>query len=145
LQERREPRRRFLAQALTVALMLAAPALLRAAPPRTAAPAPAALPVTFEGDVAPVLARWCVSCHGAKEQEGGLRLDSYLALLRGGDTGPAIVAGDPGGSLLVAKIERRDRPPMPPRRRLPAPLVARLRAWIAAGAPPARDAGAAGQ
>jgi mono/diheme cytochrome c family protein len=83
-----------------------------------------------------VLDRWCISCHGATEQQGGLRLDRYLWLMRGGDDGPALIPGDPTGSLLVAKVERRDRPAMPPRRRLPAPQIGRLRAWIAAGAPP---------
>jgi hypothetical protein len=47
-----------------------------------------------------------------------------------------VIAGDPGGSLLVGKIERRDRPAMPPRRTLPRPGVAVIRAWIAAGAAP---------
>jgi mono/diheme cytochrome c family protein len=136
LQERRERRRCFRARALAVALTLAAPALLRAAPPEPPTPAPAEPPASFARDAAPVLSRWCVSCHGAKEQEGSLRLDSYLWLMRGGDSGPAVTPGDPAGSLLVAKIERRQRPAMPPRRRLPATLVARVRAWIAAGAPP---------
>ena len=56
--------------------------------------------------------------------------------MRGGDAGPVVVAGDADDSLLVAKIEHRDRPSMPPRRRLPAPAIALIRAWIAAGAPP---------
>jgi hypothetical protein len=96
---------------------------------------PAAHP-SFARDVAPVLARWCVRCHGPRAQGGGLRLDSYPALMRGGDSGPPVIAGDAASSLLVAKVERRDRPPMPPRRALPAALVARLRAWIQAGAAP---------
>lgn len=91
---------------------------------------------SFGRDVAPVLERWCVRCHGRREHEGGLRLDSYEALMRGGDSGPPVIAGDPAASLLVAKVERRNRPAMPPRARLPKTLVARLRAWIQAGAPP---------
>ena len=91
---------------------------------------------SFGRDAAPVLERWCVRCHGPREQGGGLRLDSYAALMRGGDSGPPVIAGDAAGSLLVAKIERRNRPPMPPRRALPRPLVARLRTWIQAGAQP---------
>ena len=93
-------------------------------------------PPTFARDVAPVLDRWCVRCHGPRAQGGGLRLDGYTALMRGGDSGPPVIAGDAAGSLLVAKVERRDRPPMPPRASLPRPLVSRLRAWIDAGAPP---------
>jgi hypothetical protein len=96
--------------------------------------ASAAARPSFARDVAPVLARWCVHCHGPRAQGGGLRLDGYPALMRGGDSGPPVIAGDAASSLLMAKVERRDRPPMPPRRALPAPLVARLRAWIQAGA-----------
>jgi len=91
---------------------------------------------TFARDVMPVLGRYCEDCHGAKHQHGGLQLDSYADLMRGGDSGPVVVPGDPAASLLIAKIERRDRPPMPPKRRLPAAAVARIRAWIAAGAEP---------
>jgi Planctomycete cytochrome C len=107
-----------------------------AAPRPLAAATPPAEPRTFARDVAPVLDHWCVSCHGGDAPHGGLRLDSFDGVIRGGDAGPAVVAGDPAGSLLVAKIERRHRPSMPPRRRFPAPLVALIRDWIAAGAPP---------
>jgi hypothetical protein len=96
----------------------------------------AAQSITYARDVAPLLDRWCVSCHGADEVEGGLRLDSFEAVLRGGDTGPAVIPADPKASLLVAKIERRHRPSMPPRRKLPASTVTRIRMWISAGAPP---------
>src|SRR5580698_9500661 len=95
---------------------------LASARPVTAAATPPAEPRTFARDVAPVLDRWCVSCHSGDEPEGGLRLDSFEGVMRGGDAGPAVVAGDPQGSLLVAKIERRHRPSMPPRRRFQAPL-----------------------
>jgi hypothetical protein len=77
-----------------------------------------------------------VSCHGDVDPDANLRLESYTSLLAGGDSGPSLVAGDPAASLIVAKVERRDRPPMPPRKRLPRAAVATLRAWIAAGAPP---------
>jgi hypothetical protein len=56
--------------------------------------------------------------------------------MRGGDAGPAVIPGDPEASLLLAKVERRHRPSMPPRRKLPDWAVTRLRAWIAAGATP---------
>jgi hypothetical protein len=129
LQERREGRRRFPPGrlALAAALLALGPSPAAAAPPG---------PLSFARDVAPVLGRWCVPCHGATAQHGGLRLDEYLRVMRGGDTAPAVAPGDPTASLLVAKIERRSRPAMPPRRMLPPPLVARLRAWVAAGAPP---------
>ena len=121
---------------LTVALALTAATL--APPTRGAAAAvpPPARPVGFARDVAPILDRWCISCHSGSDADASLRLDSLGGVMRGGDAGPVVVPGDADGSLLVAKIEHRDRPSMPPRRRLPAPAVARIRAWIAAGATP---------
>lgn len=95
-------------------------------------PAP---PPSYARDIAPLFQQWCVSCHGGDEPEGGLRLDSLAGVMRGGDAGPAVIPGDPEASLLVAKVERRHRPSMPPRRKLPAEAVARLRAWIAARTP----------
>jgi hypothetical protein len=93
-------------------------------------------PPSFARDVMTVLGRNCEGCHGEGEQHGGLRLDNYDNLMRGGDSGPVVVAGDPRASLLVAKIEHRSRPVMPPRKRLPKATIARIRAWIAAGAQP---------
>ena len=139
LQERRSaaplPRLRVVVLAVVFALMGAA--FASAHPTAGAAPAPApAQPKSYARDVAPVLDHWCIACHHGDEPHGGLRLDSFAGVMRGGDTGPAVVTGDPDASLLVAKIEHRDRPSMPPRRRFPAPLTALIRAWIAAGAPP---------
>ena len=90
--------------------------------------------VTFDAAVAAIFHRHCVRCHGPREQSGGLRLDSYENVLRGGEEGPAIIPGDPDASLLFQKVQRRDDPPMPPRKPLPAPDLAKIRAWIAAGA-----------
>ena len=84
----------------------------------------------------PTLGRYCENCHGMREQHGGLRLDNYDNLMRGGDSGPVVVAGDAKKSLLLAKIEHRDRPSMPPRKWLPKAAIARIKAWIIAGAEP---------
>lgn len=97
---------------------------------------PAPLALSFARDVAPILDRWCVSCHGAKEAQADLRLDSYAGALRGGEDGPVIIPGDLKNSQLVGQIERRLRPPMPPKKRLPRDPVATIRAWIAGGARP---------
>ena len=93
-------------------------------------------PPSFARDVMPTLGRYCENCHGMREQHGGLRLDNYDNLMRGGDSGPVVVAGDAKKSLLLAKIEHRDRPSMPPRKWLPKPIIARIKAWVAAGAQP---------
>jgi len=129
LQESRRTTTILLSTALALASVTFAPA------PGAAAGSPPPQPVGYTRDIAPLLERWCVTCHGADEAQGDLRLDSFDGVMRGGDTGPVVIPGDAAGSLLVAKVERRHRPSMPPRRKLPAAEVARLRAWIAAGAP----------
>src|SRR5262245_48263202 len=54
----------------------------------------------FEKKVRPVLAEHCYGCHSVaeKKQRGGLTLDTRAGLLKGGDTGPALVPGKPGES-----------------------------------------------
>src|SRR5579862_3841498 len=125
----------LLRRALLVVLGLTGAALAPTCPATAAAP-PSARPVSFARDVAPILDHWCVVCHGAREAHADLRLDSLGGVMRGGDAGPIVIPGNPDDSLLAAKIEHRHRPTMPPRRRLPAPAVALIRAWIAAGAAP---------
>lgn len=95
-------------------------------------------PPSFARDVMPTLGRYCEHCHGGRRSPppANLHLDGYDGLMRGGDSGAVILPGNPQGSLLVAKIEHRHKPSMPPRRTLPADLVAKIRAWVAAGAMP---------
>ncbi len=89
----------------------------------------------FEREVRPLLHRRCVECHGPDKQKGGLRLDHGSFVLRGGDSGPALVAGDPSGSRLVTAIRRQDPDlQMPPKTALPATEIEVLVRWIAAGA-----------
>jgi hypothetical protein len=76
----------------------------------------------------------CVSCHGAEKQKGGLRLDSRAFLLRGGDTGPAAVPGDPDKSLLVRAVRHAAGDlRMPPKERLAADEIDTLARWIKDG------------
>ena len=90
----------------------------------------------FETKVRPVLAGTCVKCHGEKKASGGLRLDSREAMLTGGESGPAVVPGDPEGSLLVQAVRHADETlKMPPSKPLPAAAQDDLAAWVAAGAP----------
>jgi hypothetical protein len=98
--------------------------------------APPPAPIPYAPTVAALLERHCVRCHSAQDQNGGLRLDSYAALARGGESGPAVIPGDADGSLLIQKIEHRDRPVMPPRKKLDRATIATLRAWIKDGARP---------
>jgi hypothetical protein len=120
---------------IAVAALLAAGATAAAAP-KSAEPREPPEPPSFARDVMPTLGRYCESCHGDRQQHGGLRLDNYENLMRGGDSGPVVIAGDARGSLLVEKIEHRDKPYMPPRKWIPRAAIARIKAWIAAGAEP---------
>ena len=82
----------------------------------------------FETKIRPVLATDCLPCHGGKKTESGLKVDSRESLLRGGDRGPAIVAGEPEKSLLVRAIRYTDRElKMPPKRHLPAEVATGVR------------------
>ena len=91
----------------------------------------------FEKKIRPVLAENCYSCHSktAKELEGGLRLDSQAGMLKGGDSGPAIVPGKPEASnLLKAVRDGEGFVQMPPKGKLPPAVIADFQLWIAGGA-----------
>ncbi len=99
----------------------------------------------FESYVRPVLVKHCLECHGAKKQEGGLRLDSRDGWMRGGDHGEVIIAGEPGKSLLIQAV-RHDDPDlrMPPdAKKLTMAEIADLEMWVKRGAPDPRRESAA--
>jgi cytochrome c553 len=96
----------------------------------------------FEKEVRPILVQSCQKCHGDRKQEGGLRLDSAAAILKGGDSGAVIAAGKPDESLLVEAIEYSGDIKMPPKAKLPNEQIAALTAWVKRGAPwPAEKTG----
>ncbi|MYB54312.1 MAG: DUF1549 domain-containing protein, partial [Acidobacteriia bacterium] len=105
-------------RALFIAMLLHCGALY-------AAPGPPALNATE------ILERRCIQCHGPSVQQGQLDLSTRASALRGGTRGPALAPGDPGGSLLVARILGDEMPPGSP---LPADERQDLREWIVAGA-----------
>ena len=73
----------------------------------------------FEKKIRPLLADNCFKCHGNGKKKGNLQLDSRAGLLRGGDSGPAIIAGQPEQSLLIKAIHYQDdNLRMPPRSKL---------------------------
>ena len=61
-----------------------------------------------------LLRQRCASCHGAEKQEGGLRLDVGSRALQGGDSGKAIVAGQPKESPLLERVVSTEDERMPP-------------------------------
>jgi hypothetical protein len=113
---------------------------LRAAETAKLAPTPtfaAADLEFFETKVRPILVKRCYECHSAEkaDPQGGLRLDSYQAALKGGDTGKAIVPGDPKKSLLIDTINYGELYQMPPKNKLPPEEIAILTTWVEKGAP----------
>ena len=90
----------------------------------------------FETEIRPLLLDRCFKCHAAKKQWGGLRLDSRAALLRGGESGPAVVPGQPDNSLLIQAVRQLDDDlKMPQNGRLTARQVQNLVRWVKMGAP----------
>ncbi|OWK40584.1 PSD1 and planctomycete cytochrome C domain-containing protein [Fimbriiglobus ruber] len=89
----------------------------------------------FEANVRPVFVEMCGKCHGAKKQQGGLRLDSRATTLAGGETGPAVVAGQPDKSLLITAVRRKGDLKMPPDAPLKDAQIAALTRWVELGAP----------
>jgi cytochrome c553 len=126
---------------LLSALSLAASLPTAAAGADTSVPSDAGLEF-FEKNVRPVLVRHCYACHSAeaKKVKGGLRLDSRDGLLKGGDSGPAVVPGKPEESRLIKAVRYADDElKMPPKEQLPAAVLADLEAWVKMGAPDPRE------
>ena len=92
----------------------------------------------FHAIVMPVLERKCVSCHEAGKTKGGLRMDGYARLLKGGKHGPIFVAGDPMNSEMIRRIllPVDDEKHMPPAKKpqLTAAETALLHWWVLNGA-----------
>lgn len=95
----------------------------------------------FEKEVAPILKQRCYECHSHKggKAKGGLVLDSRRGWETGGDSGPALVPGDPGHSLLIEAVGYGNvDTQMPPNGKLPDNEIALLEKWVAIGAPDPR-------
>ncbi len=92
--------------------------------------------VDFERDVAPVLIRRCLECHGERTAAGGLVLTNGPHLAQGGDSGPAIAPGDVAANLLIERVSAGEMPPEKKGRsqRLPDEEIEVLRNWVAGGA-----------
>ncbi len=94
----------------------------------------------FERKIRPVLIQHCYECHSADSDvvQGGLRVDHPDAMLQGGDSGVAVMPGEPDKSLLLAAIKYDDME-MPPEGPLPPRVVNDFERWIELGAADPRD------
>ncbi len=96
----------------------------------------------FESKIRPIFANQCYKCHSHESAKlrGGLSLEFRETMLKGGDTGPAIVPGKPEESLLIKAIGYGDADlQMPPKgEKLSDAQIADLTAWVKMGAPDPR-------
>ena len=124
--------------------ILAACILALSGSARAAEPDPKAIEF-FESKIRPVLVKHCYSCHSADAQDkkklkAGLRLDSRDGVLKGGESGPALVPGDPKKSLLIKALKGDGLEQMPPEKPLSAGVVADFEKWVKEGAADPRTA-----
>jgi hypothetical protein len=95
----------------------------------------------FTAKIEPIFKQRCYECHShlKNKMKGGLTLDSKSGWEKGGDSGPAIIPGDPEESLLIELIRWGDKThQMPPDKKLPAPEIALFEEWVKRGAPDPR-------
>ena len=89
----------------------------------------------FSAQIAPILQKNCLACHSSSAKMGGLVMENYQALMKGGAHGPEILAGKSAESRLVQMLEGKIQPRMPfGGEPLPDADIAAIKAWIDAGA-----------
>ncbi|MDA1017595.1 MAG: PSD1 and planctomycete cytochrome C domain-containing protein [Planctomycetota bacterium] len=94
----------------------------------------------FENKIRPVLVKHCYECHAASSEEvgGKLLLDTREGLRKGGESGPAVIAGKPDSSRIIQAL-RYERIEMPPKQPLPAAVINDFVQWARRGAPDPRS------
>ncbi len=123
--------------AVLAGLFVAFPAMGAALTPEQvrALPPPASHRVEFKSEIQPIFEASCVRCHGRGRKRGGFQIDTRETLLKGGDSGPAVLPGHSAGSPLIALVAGCDPDEVMPKKgkRLTADEIAALRAWIDQG------------
>jgi mono/diheme cytochrome c family protein len=94
----------------------------------------------YSKHINPILDANCVGCHGESQTKGGLRMDSYDLLMKGGKDGPVIVAGNAEKSALLIRVtlptDHKQFMPAEGKPPLRAEQIAWIKAWIQQGASP---------
>ncbi|MGV3772449.1 MAG: c-type cytochrome domain-containing protein, partial [Verrucomicrobiales bacterium] len=94
--------------------------LAAAEPAKTSGPIPIKSlkrekPVDFSTEVLPLFKKSCLACHNASDAKGEFIMETPQTVLKGGDTGAAIIPGKGSESLLIKLASHQDKPYMPPR------------------------------
>jgi mono/diheme cytochrome c family protein len=88
--------------------------------------------VSFANQVAPIFSQRCLACHNARTAKGRLNMENYANLMKGGESGPSVLAGNPAESLLQTMIEDHSMPkdadPLLPEQ------IATIKKWVETGA-----------
>src|SRR5260370_32482578 len=98
-------------------------------------PAPASHQIDFSKEIKPIFEASCIKCHGRGRAKGDFRLDTRETILKGGESGPALVAGNSAESHLIELVMGFDPDSLMPKKgsRLTAQEIGLLRAWIDQG------------
>lgn len=98
-------------------------------------PPAASHPVSFSRDIQPILEASCIKCHGRGRDRGEFAIDSRETVLKGGESGPAVVVGNSAESLLIELVMGFDPDMVMPQKgtRLTMEQIGLLRAWIDQG------------
>ena len=95
--------------------------------------------LSYEKDIRPIFKAACFHCHGEEaELQGSLDVRLRRMLIKGGDSGSAIIAGDASKSYLIERIKSGEMPPEDAGKPLSTEQVAIIEKWIDLGAPTLR-------
>lgn len=91
--------------------------------------------IDFPHDIVPILKTHCAKCHSGEKKQGGFSMDTREKFLAGGETGPVVMPGASGRSLLIERITAKDADlRMPPESDpLSADQIDKLKRWIDGG------------
>src|SRR5438093_11866183 len=121
----------FLGAARAVALAKITPEQAKSLPP------PANHKIDFPKEIKPIFEASCIKCHGRGRTKGDLSIESRETLIKGGESGPAIVPGTSEESRVIELVAGLDPDSVMPQKgkRLTPEQIGLLRAWIDQGAP----------
>lgn len=69
--------------------------------------------VKFTRDIAPWFNNLCLNCHNSNRKSGGLSVETFYDLMKGGESGPVIIPGDMETSRLFRLVGGLELPRMP--------------------------------
>ncbi len=97
-------------------------------------PATTGTPAATFASAKDVLATNCLGCHSGAGAKEGIDYSSYETIMKGGEGGPVVVAGDPAGSMVIKAMRGNGAKQMPPGKTVPEDQIKIVEAWIQAGA-----------